>query len=321
MAAGDLGRAHAGGGGLVERVAHGLARRLARRRGAAEVLRAPARAASGCVSTVVSSRPATSSCESPSSALITSTWRWRSGRRWMSPISARASARRASSSGSCAASAGMPSSSTSPTARVRPRRSSSTHALCDEPQQPGARLERDDATAQRGVHAQEDVLQHVVGFVARGVQQSGRLAAQRRAVAFEHDRERLLVACGEAREEGAVLFWSGDGGDQGSGRPASMGQTFRLRLCVVSSSFLTDLLGRNLRPDASRTARGPRAAYERARPRSSEHVPRDGPARARSRAAPPAPRAPRSSSARRSRSSASSSSPSTPARRRRGSTT
>ena len=107
--------------------------------------------------------------------------------------------------------------------------------VVDEPQQPGARLERDDATAQGGVHAQEDVLQHVVGIVARRVQQSGRLAAQRRAVAFEHDRERLLVARGEAREEGAVLFWSGDGGDQGSGRPASMWQTFRYRLCVVSS--------------------------------------------------------------------------------------
>ena len=94
--------------------------------------------------------------------------------------------------------------------------------VVDEPQQPGARLERDDAAPQGGVDAQEDVLQHVVGIVARVVEQPGRLATERRAVAFEHGRERLLVTCGEAREEGAVLFWKGDGGDQGSGRPASM---------------------------------------------------------------------------------------------------
>ena len=233
------------------------------------------------VSTVVSSRPATSSCESPSSALITSTERWRSGSRWMSPSSARASARRASSSGSCAVSAGMPSSSMSPTARVRPRRSSSTHALCDEPQQPGARLERDDAAAQRGVHAQEDVLQHVVGIVAGGVQQPRRLAAQRRAVAFEHDRERLFVACGEAREEGAVLYWNGDGGVSGEWAAgvdgADVPSPTMCRLFFVPYDLRLSC-GCDPRTRAARAA-----AYERARPGDPRARPRDGPAGARSR--------------------------------------
>jgi hypothetical protein len=55
------------------------------------------------------------------------------------------------------------------------------------------------------MHAQEHVLQHVVGVVPGGVQQPRGLTAQDGAVAFVHDRERLLVARGEAREEGAVL--------------------------------------------------------------------------------------------------------------------
>ena len=55
------------------------------------------------------------------------------------------------------------------------------------------------------MHAQEDVLQHVVGVVPGCVEQPRRLAAQRGAVALIHDRERLLVARGEAGEERAVL--------------------------------------------------------------------------------------------------------------------
>ena len=74
-----------------------------------------------------------------------------------------------------------------------------------EPQQPGARLERHHAAAQRAVDAQEDVLQDVVGVVPGGVEQARRLAAQHGAVAFVHDRERLLVTRGEAGEERAVL--------------------------------------------------------------------------------------------------------------------
>ena len=114
--------------GVVQRGATAVqASRAPRRCGAGS--RAPAPAASAWSRPSCPAGPPTSSWESPSIALITSTERWRSGSRWMSPSSARASARRASSSGSCAVSAGMPSSSMSPTARVRPRLSSSTHAL------------------------------------------------------------------------------------------------------------------------------------------------------------------------------------------------
>jgi hypothetical protein len=74
-----------------------------------------------------------------------------------------------------------------------------------EPQQPTARLERHHAGAHGGVHAQEDVLQHVVGIVSGRVQQPSRLAAQGGTVAFIHHRERLFVTRGEAREEGAIL--------------------------------------------------------------------------------------------------------------------
>jgi hypothetical protein len=55
------------------------------------------------------------------------------------------------------------------------------------------------------VHAQEDVLQHVVGLVAGGVQQPCRLPAQDGTVAFIHRRERQFDTRGEARQEGAVL--------------------------------------------------------------------------------------------------------------------
>ena len=99
----------------------------------------------------------------------------------------------------------MPSSSTSPTGARPPAAQLVDAGVVDEPQQPGARLERHDTGAQRRVHAQEDVLQDVLGIVTRGVQQPCRLAAQDGTVAFIHHRERLFVTRGEAREEGAVL--------------------------------------------------------------------------------------------------------------------
>ena len=99
----------------------------------------------------------------------------------------------------------MPSSSTSPTGAGAAAAQLVDARVADEPQQPRAWLHRDDAAAQRGVHAQEDVLQHVLGVVARAVQQPARLAAQSGAVALEHGRERLFVTRGEAREEGAIL--------------------------------------------------------------------------------------------------------------------
>ena len=243
MAAGDLGGAHAAGGGLVERVAHGLARGLARRRGAAEVLARPReqrarrldRRVQAPGDLLVGEAVERAHHEHVALALgqpvDVADQRSRLG-------AARELVRQLRGHGRHAVELDVADRAGAAAAQLVDAR------VVREPQQPGARLERDDATAQRGVHAQEHVLQHVVGIVARGVEQSGRLAAQRRAVAFEHDRERLFVACGEAREEGAVLYWSGNGGVQGSGRPASMGQTFRHRLCVVSSSFLTDLLGR-----------------------------------------------------------------------------
>ena len=123
----------------------------------------------------------------------------------MSPSSARASARRASSSGSCALRAGhaveldVADGAGARTAQLVDAR------VVDEPQQPRARLEGHHPRAHRRVHAQEHVLQHVVGVMPGGVQQPRRLPAQDGAVAFIHDRERLFVTRGEAREEGAVL--------------------------------------------------------------------------------------------------------------------
>ena len=55
------------------------------------------------------------------------------------------------------------------------------------------------------MHAEEDVLQHVVGLMARAVQQPRRLALQRPDGGVVHDRQRVLVARREAGEEGAVL--------------------------------------------------------------------------------------------------------------------
>src|SRR4051812_48885364 len=54
------------------------------------------------------------------------------------------------------------------------------------------------------VHAQEDVLQHVVRIVPGGVEQARRLTVQRGTVALVYDRERVLVARGEAGQERAV---------------------------------------------------------------------------------------------------------------------
>ena len=155
--------------------------------------------------TVVSSSDATSSCERPSEALSTSTERWRSGNRTMSPSRACASARRASSSGTAAAPEASASSSTSPTGRERARRSSSTQALrtSRESQARGsigttpARSAALRRAGRRPAGRRRDR--------AGAAQQPRGLAAEYGSVALEDERERLLVTRGEAGAEARVL--------------------------------------------------------------------------------------------------------------------
>ena len=156
------------------------------------------------VSTVVSSRTATSSCESPSSALITSTDFCRSGRRWMSPSSARASVRSTSTSGSWPLTAGsvVELHVTGDAAHARAAQLVET-GVADEAEQPGTGIHRNDARAQGGVRAQVHVLQHIVGVVAAAAQHPPRLPAQHGAMALELGGERVLVATGRGSSWGA----------------------------------------------------------------------------------------------------------------------
>jgi 2-polyprenyl-3-methyl-5-hydroxy-6-metoxy-1,4-benzoquinol methylase len=136
--------------------------------------------------------------------------------------------------------------------------------VLDEPQQPRAQCDRRDAAAQRPVDAQEDVLQDVVGIDPRAVEQPRGMAAQRRPVALEEDRQRLLVAGAEAGEEVAVLLAVVRCPGQGS-------SVARRRHGEDVAEFPAHLCCRAMGPSV-RAARA--AAYERARPEVLEHVPR-----------------------------------------------
>jgi hypothetical protein len=193
VAASDLTRAHAARRSLVERGAHGNVGGFTGRCGAAKVL-----ARSGererVVSTVVSSREATSSCERPSSALSTRTDRWRSGRRWMSASSARASARSASASGGGAANRGHAVERDVPHwAHARAPELVDARVV-DQPQQPRPLLDRHDPRGERRVRPQEHVLEHVVGIVPRAAQQPRGAPPQHGPMPLEDGSKRVLVA-------------------------------------------------------------------------------------------------------------------------------
>ena len=79
--------------------------------------------------------------------------------------------------------------------------------VVDEPQQPGARLQRHHAGAQGAVHAQEHVLQHVVGIVAGCAQHPPRLPAQHGTVALELARATSSPAAKRARSARSSMEW------------------------------------------------------------------------------------------------------------------
>ena len=87
--------------------------------------------------------------------------------------------------------------------------------VADEAEQPGTGIDRNDATAQGGVRAQVDVLQHIVGVVAAAAQHPRRLPAQHGAMTLELGGERVLVG-----GQGILLgSWDGRVVDSVDARP------------------------------------------------------------------------------------------------------